>query len=148
MHLRYETGVATLVQFIIATAFSFLNGIVAIIGGCHGKSTTDCVSNSLLSLIVIILVVFYFGAVLALGYVAQERRSTNLARLLIAVELFTALVFLFDATHSPEILERITNFVSFLIAIWVIILAWRLSRAKGARIVKSRSRRRHSPRTS
>ena len=142
MRLRYETGVAALIQFVVTIALSFLNGAASIIGGCLHGFTADCVTNGLSSLILIILIAVALGFLLALGYTAQERRSSNLARLLMGFEGFAALIFLFDAKQSPGIFDRITNFVYLLLAVWVIILAWRLSRAHGGRIVHARARRR------
>jgi protein-S-isoprenylcysteine O-methyltransferase Ste14 len=81
---------------------------------------------------------------LVLGYAAQERRSSRLAKLLIAAEILAALIYLYDTQHALSILERLTNLGSCLLALWVIVLAWRLSRAKGGRIVKVRARRRHT----
>jgi len=140
MHLRYETGVATLVQFIITAALTFLTTVISIIGGCTQGTNADCISNALVSLILIILVVFGLGVMMVLGYAAQERRSRRLALFLIGAEAITALVYLFDAKQSPDLIERLTSFVSFLLAIWVVVLAWRLSRAKGGRVVKNRRR--------
>ena len=142
MHLRYETGIATLVQFIVATLLSFLNGGASIISTCHSSSAGECASNALVSLILIILTVIWLGILLALGYTAQERRSGNIAKVLIAAESLSALVYLFDAKQSPATSDRITNAVAFILAVWVILLAWRLSRAKGGRIVKA-ARTRH-----
>ena len=140
MRLRYETGIGTLVQFIATTAMSFLSTLVSIIGGVDA----NCVSNSLVSLILLIIIIFALGFLLVLGYAAQERRSSRLAKLLIASEILAAIIYLYDTQHALNVLERLTNLASCLLAIWVIILAWRLSRAKGGRIVKVRSRQRHT----
>ncbi|MGH7142101.1 MAG: hypothetical protein ACREF5_01335 [Candidatus Saccharimonadales bacterium] len=146
MRLRYETGVATLVQFIVAVSLSSLNGIISIIGGCTACANADCVSNTLVSLILIILIVIALGFLLVLGYAAQERRSSRLAKTLIAFEVLAALIYLFDAQHTPNIIDRITNLITFVVAVWVILLAWRLATAKGGRIVRSRQRRNPIPR--
>jgi hypothetical protein len=142
MHLRYETGIGTLVQFVATTALSFIGALVSIIGGCTGGVNANCVSNTLVSLILLILIIFALGFLLVLGFAAQERRSSRLAKLLIVSEILAAIIYLYDTQHALNILERLTNIASCLLAIWVIILAWRLSRAKGGRIVKVRSRRR------
>jgi len=92
--------------------------------------------------VLIFLIVFALGFLLVLGYAAQERRSSRLAKLLIAAECFAAFAYLYDVKQTPSGLERITNLISCLLAIWVIILAWRLARAKGGRVVKIRSRQR------
>lgn len=142
MRLRYETGIGTLVQFIATSLMNFVSTLVAIIGGCIGNSSASCVSNALVSLILLIIIIFALGFLLVLGYAAQERRSSRLAKLLIASEALAALIYLYDTQHATNIFERLTNIVSCLLAVWVIVLAWRLSRAKGGRIVKVRARRR------
>ena len=142
MRLRYETGIGTLVQFIATAVLSFLTTLVSIIGGCTGGVGANCVSNALVSLILLIIIIFALGFLLVLGYAAQERRSSRLAKFLIASEILAALIFLYDTQHALSIFDRLTNLASCLLAIWVIVLAWRLSRAKGGRIVKVRSRRR------
>ena len=142
MRLRYETGIGTLVQFIATTALSFIGTLVSVIGGCTSGVNANCVSNTLVSLILLILIIFALGFLLVLGFAAQERRSSRLAKLLIVSEVLAAIIYLYDTQHALNILERLTNLVSCLLAIWVIILAWRLSRAKGGRIVKVRGRRR------
>lgn len=140
MQIRYETSVATLLQFIVGTAFTFLTGAASIIGGCTGAAGADCVSDAFVSLLFVILVVAMYGFFLALGYVAQERRSSRLALLLITTEAFAALIFLFDARQSPGLIDKTTNAVSFLVAVWVIFVAFNLYRAKGARIVRAHAR--------
>lgn len=140
MQIRYETSVATLTQFIVGTVLAFLTGAVAIIGGCRSSGGADCVSNAFVSLLFVILVVAVYGFFLGLGYVAQERRSSRLALLLIGTEAFAALIFLFDARQSPSLIDKITNVISLAVAIWVIYVAFNLYRAKGARIVRARAR--------
>lgn len=131
-----------MVQFIAATGLSFINGGASIVGGCGSGLGADCISNALVSLILIILTILFLAFLLVLGYAAQERRSSRLAQVLIAAEAVAALVYLFDTKHSQGILDRATNFAALLLALWVIVLAWRLARARGGRIVKSQSRRR------
>ncbi len=140
MHLRYETGVATFVQFIIGAGLSFMTGVASIISGCRGASGADCITNTFVSLILIILTIVAFSFLAGLGYVAQDRRSSRLALALIGFELLAMLIFLFDALHSPDILSKLINFVSFVVALWVLYIAWKLYRAKGARIVRARRR--------
>ena len=136
MRIRYETGTATFVQFIIGAGLSFISGVASIIGGCRGAGGADCVSNAFVSLILIILTVTAFGFLLGLGYVAQERRSSRLAALLIGCEAFAMLIFLFDARQSPAVVDKLTNAISFIVAAWVAFVAVQLYRARGGRIVR------------
>jgi|ERR1017187_25743 ABC-type dipeptide/oligopeptide/nickel transport system permease subunit len=142
MRLRYETGVATLVQFIVTILLTFITTVISIIGSCTGGVNAQCVSNTLVSLILIFLIIFALGFLLVLGYAAQERRSSRLAKLLIVAEFFAAFAYIYDARQTPSGLERFTNLISCILAVWVIVLAWRLARAKGGRVVKIRARRR------
>lgn len=140
MRIRYETANATFVQFIVGVGLSFISGIVSIVSGCRDSSGTDCVSNTFVSLILIILTVAAFGFLFGLGFVAQERRSRRLALLLIGFEVFAMLIFLFDARQAPATIDKLTNGASFGVAAWVTYVAWRLSRARGGRIVRGRVR--------
>jgi hypothetical protein len=142
MRIRYETTTATFIQFIIGAGLSFVSGVASIISGCHQTAGADCVSNAFVSLLLIIFTIFAYGFLLGLGFVAQDRRSSRLAFMLIGVEAFAMLVFLFDAKQSPAAIDKITNGGSFLIAAWVAWVAWHLARARGGRIVRTRLRER------
>jgi hypothetical protein len=141
MRLRYETGTATLVQFAVVTILAFINQSASIISTCL-KHDGDCVSNSLVSLITVILIAIWLGFISALGYAAQDKRSKRLARVLIAAEAFNLLISLFNAKHFPSTLGLITSVIDLLLAAWVIMLAWRLMRANGGRVVASGARAR------
>lgn len=137
MRIRYETSIATLVQFIVGAVLAFLSNAASIIGGCISNGA-DCVSNAFVSLLLVILVVAGYSLLLGLGYVAQEKRSSRLALLLIGCEAFAALIFLFDTRQAPGFIDKVTNALSLVIAVWVAYVAFNLYRAKGARIVRRR----------
>jgi len=137
MRLTYETGRGTLIQFIVLSFLNIATGLNSIITACrHGD---ECVSNVLTSIIFYILVVIWFGAIWMLGYMAQDRRSRRLAQLLIAAELFIALIAVFNAKHHTDILGLCTSIVDFALALWVVTLAFRLMRAGTGRVVKRTS---------
>jgi hypothetical protein len=147
MRLRYETGIATLVQFSVITLLTFISGVFSVISACTGSNTGSCASNTFVSLLFILLTVIVLGVIAGLGYAAQARRSSRLAQILIAIETVAALIYLFDAKQVPDVVDRITNFLSFLVATWVVVIAWRLMLAKGGRIVKPQQRRRSTPKS-
>src|SRR4051794_7575424 len=95
MKLTYETGTATLIQFIALGMLNIVNGLESIITTCRHESG-DCVGNILTSIIFYILTVLWFGIVTVIGYTAQERRSKRLAQLLIAAEAIIALIAWFN----------------------------------------------------
>lgn len=142
MRLRYETGAATLVQFVVGVGLSFIGAAASIYNNCHNHSAADCVSNSLVSLVLIILSAAILGSIAAFGYVAQERRSTRLAFILIGIEGVAALIYLFDAKHSLGLLERVLNLISFAITGWVVVVAIGLAQSRGRRIVSGGRRHR------
>jgi energy-converting hydrogenase Eha subunit C len=145
MKLKYQTGIVAFIQFITGSTLGFANGAVSSISGCtnHG---TDCVSNTIVTLILIILTVVWFGFVAILGYAAQDRRSRRLARLLILAEIAIGLIALFDAMHYTNLLSLITSLVDFVLALWIMLLAYRLSKSGGGRIVTSGSNRKRKRR--
>lgn len=142
MKLRYETGTATLAQFIIMSFFGIAGAFDSSITTCQIEGK-DCLFNAITSILFFILTALWFGAIWVLGYAAEERRSHRLAYVLIAVEGLVLLVATFNAQNHPNTLSLITSLLDIALALWVILLAFRISRAKGGRIVTSeRARRR------
>jgi uncharacterized membrane protein len=137
MKLTYQTAVATLIQFILLSFLGIANGLNSVVSTCRHDGT-DCVSNTLVSLIFFILTALWFGAVWLLAYTAQHRRSRRLAQLLIVAELLIALIALFNAKHNTDALSLATSLIDLALAIWIITLAFRLMRSKGKRITKRR----------
>lgn len=144
MKLTYQTGVATLIQFITLSILGFANGVNSAISAC--RSDEDCIVNIILSIIVFILTACWFAIVWMLGYLAQERRSRNVAFLLIGAEALIILVALVNAKGHTDALSLTTSVIDIILALWIITLAFRLMRSGGKRITTSqRSRkRRHS----
>jgi hypothetical protein len=145
MKLRYETGIAAMAQFLVVVLLNFVGAIVSAIGSCHeATSTYSCVSDIGIDLFYVILLAGWFGFVWILAYAAQDRRDHRLATLLMGAEAMILVVSLFNAKHYPNILGLITSLIDAAFAVWVLWLAFRLTRAKGGRITattKSRRRR-------
>lgn len=143
MKLTYETATATLIQFIVLGLLNIANGLDSIITTCR-HSGGDCVGNIFSSLIFYMLAVGWFGVVLGLGYLAQERRSKRLAQLLIMAECLIVLVALFNIKlnlkYHNGLLSLFTSFLDLVLSVWVITLAYRLMRAGGKRITGRRRR--------
>jgi len=139
MTLRYQTGTATLVQLIIMLLMNFVNGVSSSVSACTSHS--DCISNIVTTALFLIVLAVWLIFLSMLGYTAEDKRSHAIARVLIAGEALVALVTLFDIKHYPNILGLITSIVDFTLAVWVITLAYRLSKAKGGRITSSGRKR-------
>jgi hypothetical protein len=122
-------------QFIVGTIISIFGGGVSIIAGCHGSGNVDCVSNAFVSLLVALFFISALGVLLAIGYVAQEKRNARLAYVLIGAEAFAGIIFLFDARHAAGWFDRLCNLVLLMVALWVGYLAWQQAQAGGRRIV-------------
>ncbi|MBC7708060.1 hypothetical protein H7Y63_02455 [Polaromonas sp.] len=147
MLLHYRTGLATLIQFITLSLLGIANGLDSVITTC-GNNRNNCVSNLLVSTVFFLLTVGWFAGIWLVGYAAQDRRSRKLALILIAMELVVLLVATFNARHHTNLISFITSVTDALLAVWVILVAWRLRRAKGGRIVTSeRARQRRNPPT-
>ncbi len=141
MYARIKTGVATFVQFILGAGLSFISGGSSIIVSCRGSNGVDCVTNAFVSLVLVLLTIVAYGALLGVGYFAQERRDARLAAVLIGAEVGACIIFLFDARHAPDLIDRAINILGLVIAVWVIYIAWRQFRAKSGRMVTSRRHR-------
>jgi len=149
MRFRYETGVITLVQFIVLSLLSLVNSLYSIISTCINHSS-PCVENMIPSILLYILIAVWFGIVWLLGYTAQERRTRKWVVLLMGAEFAIAMVALFSIKHHSDWLGAITSTIDLIFAVWVIVLAFNLFRSGGGRVVAhsrgaQRRRRRHPP---
>jgi purine-cytosine permease-like protein len=147
MKLTYETGTATLIQFIVLSLLNIVSALVSIITTCRHEGG-NCTGNLLTSIIFYIMVVGWFGLVTVIGYAALDRRSKRLAQLLIITEVVIALVALFNIKlnlryHSGW-LSLFTSLADLILAVWIITLAYRLMKAGGGRVVRQRQRHRPS----
>ena len=133
--LSHQTAVASLIQFLTLMFLGVPNTIVNIVSTCHNDSTS-CVSNMIVSLILYILTAGWFGLILLFGYLAQRKRSRQIAVILIGFEFITLVVAGYiNFPHDPNILAKATSLIDVLLSIWVIYLASRLIMSGGRRIV-------------
>lgn len=147
MKLTYETGIATLVQFIVLSLLNIATQVTSIVTTCHAKSS-NCLTNALSSTGYFMAIVIWFAIVWILGYMAQKRRSRRLSVLLISAEAMIVIIALHNAKAHTDIIGLVTSLIDIALALWVIWLAFHLFRAGSRRIVASeRSRRRHRPDT-
>lgn len=121
----------------------FVGGVAGVIEQCRDEAIAGCVQDSVVSLMYVLLLAGWFGFLAMLGYAAQDQRSHRLAKVLMGAEFLVLVVALFNAKHFPNILGLVTSLADAGLAAWVIVLAFRLNRAKGGRITtKARPRRR------
>lgn len=140
MKLTYETGVATMIQFVVLAFLNIASQANSVVTTCRHDGG-NCVSNLIVSLLFYLLIAGWFGAVWLLGLLAQNRRSKRLAQLLILAELAIMGIAYANTKLHGDILSRITSLCAIALALWVITLAFRLMRAKGGRVVSHRRTR-------
>ena len=134
MRLRYETGTATLIQFIVLGLLNIATMIGSTVTAC--RTDSDCLGSFFLNFIFYLLLVAWFGILCVIGFGAQQKRSKRLAQILICAEGLTALVSLFDAKHHNDFLGLITSAADFILSVWIVTLAFRLMRSGGGRVVR------------
>lgn len=144
--LTYETGTATLIQFVVLSLLNIATGTNSVVTTCY-NSKSNCASNLVVSLIFYLLIVGWFAFIWVLGYAAQDRRSKRLAQVLILAEICVAFVAYFNIKHrnANDYISLATSVIDLILALWIITLAWRLMRAKGGRVVTNRQRTRRRP---
>jgi hypothetical protein len=145
--LRYETGTATLVPFLVIMLLGFIGGIAGVVSQCKDNGVASCVQDSVVTFAYILILAGWFGFIAMLGYAAQDQRSHRLAKVLILVEALVLMVALFNAKHHPDVLGLVTSLTDAGLAAWIIVLAFRLNMAKGGRITTapaSKPRRRRT----
>lgn len=133
MKISYETGTATLIQFMVLGILNLATSLNSIISACH--SGKDCMTQAIVTPIYYILLTGWFASLWVLGYFAQERRSKWLARLLICAEGLVAIVALFNAKHHVDFIGLVTSIADLILAAWVILVAFRLMLSGGNRVV-------------
>lgn len=148
MKLTYQTGIAALIQFIVLSFLTLGSQIFSIIDTCTKGG--ECISNLITSVILYILVAIVFGTIWLIGVAAQTRRSKRWAQLLICIEGLIALISLFSVKLNlrghGNLAGLIMSLAIFAVAVWIISLAYRLTRFEGQRIRSSRSGRRRQRR--
>lgn len=144
MTLRYQTATATFIQLAVMTLLVIVGGIMDVVKNC--ESSAECVTNSFLWIIIAFMLACWYTALFAIGYFAQEKRSYKLARLLIAGELFTAFVALMLVKNPSSTYSRIGALVALCFAVWTIVLAYRIYKARGSRITTPSSKSSKRPR--
>jgi peptidoglycan/LPS O-acetylase OafA/YrhL len=145
MKLTYQTGIGTLIQFILLSLVTLVSQVGSVVTTCH-KDSGNCISNLITSTILYVLVAGALGGIWLIGYAAQDRRSKRLAQLLICIEGLIALLALLSiklGSHQHKnALSLIASFGVLVLAVWIISLSFRLMRAGGGRVVV-RQRPRH-----
>ena len=142
LKLKYETGVAATIQFIILTLLNFISGISSSVSQCINGSS--CISNMVLNVVYFLVVTAWFGFLWLAGFATQDRRSRRIAQALIMAEGLVFLVGLYDLTkHKQSIIATLISLAEIITAAWVSWLAFRLILARGGRVKQIRVRRRH-----
>jgi len=146
MAVKYQTGISTLAQFVTITFLNIVSLVITSVQGCV-KSPGDCVGDTTLNLLYLLVLAGWFAFLWVLGYATQDRRSKRLAQLLIAAETVVFLAAALDAKHHPDILGLLTSLADLGFAALTILLAWRIWHAKGGRVT-ARPRRQRVRRSS
>ena len=137
--LRYQTGTASLIQLAVVVFLVVINNLVTLVGAC--SNSNECAMTALFSMIFIVMTAIWFFVLSAIGYAAQERRSRKLAFLLIAGQLATIGIAYGFLKHPANWFGGLSAFVVLVVAVWIIVLAWRLAQARGGRVVARTSAR-------
>lgn len=138
MNLTYQTGRATLIQFVVMALFNMAGALNSIISTCSHTSG-QCVTNMLTSTVFYLLIIFWFGIIVFLGFRAQLKRDRRIGRLLIIAECLVFVIAGYNIksgiTYHNGALSLFTSLADLILSVWVITLAYKLVRAKGGRIV-------------
>lgn len=142
MKITKDLGKATFIQFGVISLLSIASILNSIITTCHTEKG-DCVSNTMVSLVLYILIVAWFGLVAVFGFAAQEKRKRWIIGTVIVMELAIAFFAYINAKGHTNPLGLVISVVDIILAIWIIYLALRLIRGGNKRVVrKQRTRQR------
>ena len=141
LKLKYETGVAATIQFIIISVLNVIDHISSSINQClHGRG--GCALDIVGNIVLFMIITVWFGALWLAGFAAQDRRSRRIAQFLILAEGLVFLYGLYETTRHTSILGTVIGLADLITSAYVAWLAFRLMRAKGGRV---RTRRRRHP---
>lgn len=143
MKLQYETGIATLVQFMVLGLLNIAGTVSSTVGSCR-KEGGECATEIFASAILFLLLIGWLGLLYGLGFAAQEKRSRRLSQALIAAEGLTALVSLVSFKYPSNTFGQLISLVALVLSLWVILLAYRLMRAGNKRITRTGRQRRRT----
>jgi hypothetical protein len=137
MRLTYETGIATLIQFIVLAFLNIIDAIYSVIDTC-AHSGGSCATNALSSVVFYILIVVWFGFIVGLGFATQSKRSSRYAKFLILAELSVFLVAAYNIKlgirYHNGALSLFTSLIDLIMSVWIMTLAYRLMKSGGARV--------------
>lgn len=139
MRLTYQTGIGTLIQFLVLTFLNIPNSIVGIVQGCK---IGNCETNAVATIVFFLLLVVWFAFLWIIGTIAQQKRSRRLTVFLAGSEFVTlAIAAYLDLDHKTNLLQTITGIIYVVIGLLVIYLCFNLFVAGKGRMVKGRVRR-------
>lgn len=142
MKFGYQTGVATFIQFVLMVVLGVPNSIISIISSCQSNGS-DCIINTITSIILFIFTTLWFAFILGAGYFAQKNRSTRFAAVLIASEVITVSVAgRFDLPRQSDLLGKALSLIAIVLGLVIIYIALHVLLARGHRIVKGSPRKR------
>jgi RsiW-degrading membrane proteinase PrsW (M82 family) len=134
LKLKYETGVATSIQFVVITILNFIDGVFSSVSQCT-NGAGSCLGNIILAMLYFLIISIWFGALWLLGFAAQDRRSKQIALFLMSGEGLVFLASVYNFTHhTASLINKATSLVDLVLSLWVAFLAFRIVRAKGGRI--------------
>ncbi|HVX57205.1 MAG TPA: hypothetical protein VHA37_05725 [Candidatus Saccharimonadales bacterium] len=147
MKLTYQTGIATLIQFVLLSFLTLVSQIASVVSTCRTDSS-NCISNLITSIIFYIVVAVVFGGIWLIGLAAQNLRSKRLGWLVICIEGLIGVIALFTVKLSlhhghKNVLGTLASLSIAVVALWTVTLAWRITRFEGQRIRTGGRRRRH-----
>lgn len=143
LRLKYETGVAATIQFITLTILNIISDTSSTVHQCL-NGTSGCLGDVVLEIAYFLVVTVWFGALWLAGFAAQDRRSRRIAQFLIIAEALVFLVGLYELKKHRSALSILMSLAEIITSGYVILLAFRLMRAKGGR-VRTHARRRPTP---
>lgn len=132
MKLQYQTGTATFIQLAVMTLLITIGGVRDVAKNCD--TSTECVANSFIWLVIAFFIAGWFAALFALGWFAQDKRSYKFARILITAELFTAFISFMLLRNPSSTYSTVGAAISLALALWVCLLGWRIYRIRDQRV--------------
>lgn len=133
---------ATFIQAVVVIILIIINELLSGLSSCLSADKTDCGTNSVLGVVLVILAIIWFGFLSAMAYAAWVRRTISLIVIFILLEIIVAIIGLLMLVSHGSIIGTITGLLVLLTTLWVLYMSYFLLRLRGKPLepIQGRSR--------
>jgi hypothetical protein len=133
---------AAFAQAVILIIVAAINGVYSGLSSCLSANKADCAVNSVMAVILVLLMIAWFGFLAALAYAAWVRRTTPIIVMFIGAEFITCGLSLFDLKLQDSWVGILTSLIFLIVSLFVLYTSYFLFKLRGTSSAPARGRSR------